>query len=494
MFICYVIGVTDNGLGPILFSMYKVFLLVWIIIGLGYVVMVMGFISRGLRSKQMHHLEHVLANNIKKTPQRLREEFRSLLHELLLTKVKRVYKDKFTYTPRKIERSVSCPDLTLYRNQSSPTFKRKRAFSESIHHHLYLNQRIQSDTELDKIDKERTFEPAKAIMKQSDLFMMVVEALGKCAEPTDTDGGVNCFTDEEILASETIAATNKCYRKRAFSEVQFPFSKDIDNSNLTWYGPSATKKIIEIREKAAKSRSCTSVSQPSPGLMTRIRNTFKTSSKENVKNVDVERQEFPKEYVETTKRGRTSLHVENMQRQARNRKYSAPESVLENTSVAEFFRALTEISAAPTEAKNLPKRKLGVASLTPPAQISPPRSRRLPIRPLYQPRRSSLMPPQTPVSRNRRYSLRPAQENQAMDCLALPPRPAPRTMPSTPTLNETSEEFTTLAPPPYTGRSSIRAPGSNRRYSLRPVVNISSTPSPVQRQIMKTKDKDEQGS
>lgn len=494
-----VAGVKDNGLGVALFTTYKLFLLIWIIIGLGYVVMVLGFISRGLRSKHVHQFEHMLANNIKKTPHKIREEFRALLHDFLLTKVKRVYKSQFNYTPRKIERSVSCPDLNIYRNDNSPLFRRKRAYSEAAY--IDYNQRIQSDTELDKIDKERTFEPAKAIMQQTDLLMMVVNALGglkKVNDSDDSDGGINCFSDEEILASERIENIPK--RKRAFSEVQFPYVEDDeDTSNLTWSGPFATKQIMQLRDKVKQGKlrlRAASTQESTPSLLTRLRNTFKSTSKESMKNIDVERQPVKddgfgkvtskeklskecRDYINATMGGRPSLFESPPKyTKTKHRKYSAPESVLENTSIAELFRAITAISTLPNgeeeEVNKSPKRKLGIACLTPPEQISPPRVRRLPIRPVS--RRTSLMPTHTCETRNRRFSLNPS-----------------------PLLNKIPDSFTLpITPPSYTplpsvGRRSIRAPGSNRRYSLRPVTNITTTPSPVQRQIMKTKDKDDQG-
>lgn len=475
----YIVGVADNGLGTILFSMYKIFLLVWIIIGLGYVVMVLGFISRGLRSKQVHQIEHLLANNIKKTPYRIREEFRAILHDFLITKVKRVYKGEFVYTPRKIERSVSCPDLRIYRNEDSPISKRRRALSEALY--VDYNQRIQSDTELDKIDKERTFEPAKALMKQTDLLMQVVNALGSYRssdESDDSDGGIHCFSDEEILASEKIEIPK---RKRAFSEIQFPFANDYEKSeNLTWSGPLATKQIIEMREKVkyGKCRNRATVPEDStPSLIQRIRNTFKSPSKENVKNFDVEAG-INDSSVNQTKSGQSLLpDFTPKYAKTKTRKYSVPESVLENTSIAELFRAITAISTPPNETINpLPKRKLGIASLTPPLQVTPLRHRRLAIRPVNQSRRSSLLSNSNHETYNRRLSLNPTPLLKLPDITITPSTTTP--------LN---------AGLPPTGRRSIRVPGSNRRYSLRPVTNATITPSPVQRQILKAKDKDDQG-
>lgn len=66
--------------------------------GLGYLVMVMGFIARGLRSKKVHRIEHKLANTIKQTRSKIWHEFvhdvthvRRLLNEMYLLKVKVIF-------------------------------------------------------------------------------------------------------------------------------------------------------------------------------------------------------------------------------------------------------------------------------------------------------------------------------------------------------------------------------------------------------------------
>jgi hypothetical protein len=51
--------------------MYKVMLLVWIVFGLGYLVMILGFITSAMRSKKVARLERKLANNIKHTQSKL---------------------------------------------------------------------------------------------------------------------------------------------------------------------------------------------------------------------------------------------------------------------------------------------------------------------------------------------------------------------------------------------------------------------------------------
>jgi hypothetical protein len=55
--------------------LYKVMLLVWIVFGLGYLVMILGFITRAMQSKKVAKLEHKLATNIKQTHSKLWNSF-----------------------------------------------------------------------------------------------------------------------------------------------------------------------------------------------------------------------------------------------------------------------------------------------------------------------------------------------------------------------------------------------------------------------------------
>jgi len=80
--------------GPVLI-LYKIFLICWISFGLGYIVMIMTFITRGMRSKKITKLEHKLAVNLKLTQSKIWNEFnkevnylRRVFNELQLSKVK----------------------------------------------------------------------------------------------------------------------------------------------------------------------------------------------------------------------------------------------------------------------------------------------------------------------------------------------------------------------------------------------------------------------
>lgn len=77
------------------YGIYKIVLLFWIMFGLGYLVMILGFISRAMRSKKMAKLERTLTKNLKQTHSKILNEFsrdvtyaRRLLSELYLLKFK----------------------------------------------------------------------------------------------------------------------------------------------------------------------------------------------------------------------------------------------------------------------------------------------------------------------------------------------------------------------------------------------------------------------
>lgn len=486
---------------------YKIALLFWIIIGLGYLVMIMGFINQGMRHKKLHAIEHMLSQNLKKTPHKIREEIRALLHDILLTRVKQVYREEMeSHVPIHRGRSSSCPDLQIYRNMNSPTMtnRRKRAFSESTTR-LIDTLRIKSESELDHIDKERTFQAASSIVEQSDLLLRVVNALGNVAMDSSSDEeelGVVGFSEQEILASEKYSSGStlntlpaippRMMRSRACSEVQFSFPAAINQDvNYTWYGSTATKNLEELREnmKNAKLRQRTlSVSTPPDAnrnrLLNRLRTTFARGSKEDRrKSVDVEKQDYLQKtengrgsvvsaknaYLKQTNRGRVSVvsTPENYVRQRGRTLSTLPDDpILEHTSIAELFRILT--GALDEDEQPTPRRKLGTASLTPPSNSTPGRTRRLPIRTCLT--RSSSLLSNNRHNMPRRYSLMPIE-----------------------TITE-QKILSTTPPPPYTpsngsARSSIRAPGSNRRFSLRPVTGVSMA-SPIQRQLMKTKEKE----
>jgi hypothetical protein len=65
-----------------LFLFYRVVVLVWIMFGLGYLLMIMGYLTSFLRSKRVARLERKLANNIKLTQAKLWNSFTRDVHHL----------------------------------------------------------------------------------------------------------------------------------------------------------------------------------------------------------------------------------------------------------------------------------------------------------------------------------------------------------------------------------------------------------------------------
>ncbi|BFG02546.1 open rectifier potassium channel protein 1 [Drosophila madeirensis] len=204
------------------FVVYQIFVIVWFIFSLGYLVMIMTFITRGLQSQKLAHLEQQLSSNLKATQNRIWTGvtkdvgyLRRMLNELYILKVKPVYTDmEFAYT---MPRSASCPELSMYRVEPAPLPSRKRAFSVCAD--LAAAQdaaaasatmiHASSDTELSKLDREKTFETAEAYRQTTDLLAKVVSALATVKPPPAAEtedpalyGGYHGFSDSQIMASE----------------------------------------------------------------------------------------------------------------------------------------------------------------------------------------------------------------------------------------------------------------------------------------------------
>jgi hypothetical protein len=65
-----------------LFMFYRVMVLLWILFGLGYLLMIMGFLTSFFRSKRVERLEDKLADNIKLTQAKLWNNVTRDVHHL----------------------------------------------------------------------------------------------------------------------------------------------------------------------------------------------------------------------------------------------------------------------------------------------------------------------------------------------------------------------------------------------------------------------------
>ncbi|XP_046594345.1 open rectifier potassium channel protein 1 [Neodiprion lecontei] len=296
----YVAG-QDNTKGSGIFWMfYKAFLIIWISFGLGYLVMIMSFISRGMRSKRITRIEHKLAMNLKHTQSKIWNEvnkdvnyLRRVFNEIYMMKLKPVYRDEYqSELPEyKFARSHSFPDLRelVYggREVDVPVHPRRRANSEAAQTIQYeAVNRVLSESDLERIDKNATF-ASHAMVQPAELLARLVTALGSIPAPPEQFDisdeetnqpelkGVDGFSDKDILASEKSWAgsgwriggekvTPSQPRMRAASEIRLQkddngYGDHEQNTEWTWSGPAASSKIQELMKARQKSGNSTPV-------------------------------------------------------------------------------------------------------------------------------------------------------------------------------------------------------------------------------------------
>lgn len=178
-------------------------------------------------------------------------------------------------------RSASCPELSMYRIRT-PILGRKRAFSENLDSHEMEQLafgtpqqyatiiRGSSDTDLSKIDKQRTFENAQALHHTTDLLARVVMALGQITLPSEDDiisltagvNGYHGFSDSEILAGEewppysSMNNTTIPHIQRARASSDFyisPKTIPVLDNEWTWGGDNyQIQQVINNRAKGTK--------------------------------------------------------------------------------------------------------------------------------------------------------------------------------------------------------------------------------------------------
>uniref|UniRef100_A0A8D8U251 Open rectifier potassium channel protein 1 n=3 Tax=Cacopsylla melanoneura TaxID=428564 RepID=A0A8D8U251_9HEMI len=277
------------------YDIYKVFLIFWIMIGLGYLVMILGFISRGMRCQQMSKIEQKLSQNLKLTQSKVWNEFmkdityvRRMMNEMYLIKFRPIYKENGNI-PRR--RSNSCPNLTewpvlrkvievgisaapsldeeeMAKEFQTHRMKRRAGVAENIIKPKIL--KTNSEGDLSKIDRVATF-GTSPVIEPSELLARVVDALGTTcglsASPSSSksslssigdddylrkkyENGIHGFGDEEILASEHYQDAQKTMHNLPMNEMKKPTNEY--SSQWTWAGlpnPNYTKNNVYQRKR-----------------------------------------------------------------------------------------------------------------------------------------------------------------------------------------------------------------------------------------------------
>uniref|UniRef100_A0A182MQX1 Potassium channel domain-containing protein n=1 Tax=Anopheles culicifacies TaxID=139723 RepID=A0A182MQX1_9DIPT len=100
-----------------LFTVYKIFIIVWFFAGIGYIFMILGFIAKGISHKKIQELEKLVASNLKETQHRVWNGvtkdisyLRKILNEVYMLKFKVSFWKKLlqTFIPSLSLRARTC--------------------------------------------------------------------------------------------------------------------------------------------------------------------------------------------------------------------------------------------------------------------------------------------------------------------------------------------------------------------------------------------------
>jgi hypothetical protein len=187
---------------------YKVVIIVWIVFGLGYLVMILGFITKGITSKKVRIVIAKRLNGIRVTRENLSrdvEYMRRVVNELYLMKVKPVYEDD--------NNAISASDEWFLDEASRIRLRRTFSFdipgnSSRVGVEVGLGNSIEvelarrfSEGDLERISKSRTFDNANASESQispNDLLAHLVASLqGNITHVIEAVNELEAYENEE---------------------------------------------------------------------------------------------------------------------------------------------------------------------------------------------------------------------------------------------------------------------------------------------------------
>nr|XP_050848064.1 open rectifier potassium channel protein 1 isoform X1 [Vespula vulgaris]XP_050848065.1 open rectifier potassium channel protein 1 isoform X1 [Vespula vulgaris]XP_050848066.1 open rectifier potassium channel protein 1 isoform X1 [Vespula vulgaris]XP_050848067.1 open rectifier potassium channel protein 1 isoform X1 [Vespula vulgaris]XP_050848069.1 open rectifier potassium channel protein 1 isoform X1 [Vespula vulgaris] len=412
---------------------------------------------------------------------------------------------------------------------SVPLHPRRRANSEVVPMDPLV--RVVSETDLQRIDKTATFaahamvQPAELLARLVNVLGYIPPP-DDANDTSDWDQeyknkedtkktGIEGIKEKDIFnkqntwneSSWRIGADRfpgMMPRSRAASEVRLDMGKNDSNihqqnGEWTWSGPAASRKIQELIKtrrtglsgiKDSKSYKFPSITLPksvpknlfSPwrrqSSNKKALDAEQSIQKGTLPDIDLEAGEnyssitahsdlFSSNLDDVNETTTTSRHPYYTHTGANFPSLMESNNILEETSLADFLRALTvlhaKISTVPSDYSNTrkPQRKMGTASLTPPKLPS--------LFTLFSQSADSQGHSQsnqntvTTSSSNRRYSLRPS-------------------------------EYSPASTPSYARRGSAINPIKPRRFSLRPVATPTSTPPEYTASYLNSRTHDDQKS
>lgn len=328
-----------------------------------------------------------------------------------------------------MNRSQSCPELT-YLSYKSPIPRRKRALSEhffnedeyakEVNSRTLQVQSRHSETNLMRIDKEKTFMQQTIMDNTGELLAQVVFALNNfnpniedtAVTTAPTNGGINLFSDESILEDEwsVVTAPNdfksmKNRRVRAKSlhpqiskisngtEMNAPqFTWSGDNNDIQDYINAQAKIKTKVTRKSKKDNYSTVINiekskeiEPHTNrrksIFTAFNNVFKRRNTTAAVNGDASPDESdmkiptpnptPKATLSPPLNRKSSMKVDSSRKPDYIRRPSIlstqssnSENVLENTTIADLIRAIENAhvkNMLPKGLDNLTTRRISLA-------------------------------------------------------------------------------------------------------------------------------------
>lgn len=297
-------------------------------------------------------------------------------------------------------RSQSCPNLTLYR-YSSPVPRRKRAMSENFFGENEFVEKLDarqlqsrhSETNLMRIDRDKTFNQTNMLDNTGEILAQVVFALNDFNSNKEDPnvstnvGGVDLFSDESILEDEWSVVTapseqtnqkvpKKFLRSRAKS--LYPQVLKISNApQYTWSGNNndiqefindqvntEKRQAAKVAHKKDTNGIVISIEKSKDGadsgvgrrksVFNAFNNIFKRRSTIFSSNAETrpqeEQQQPPSVKITPPVERRTSIKIDTSKRPQFNGEMkrrmsilsnqSASSDVLENTTIADLIRAI----------------------------------------------------------------------------------------------------------------------------------------------------------
>ncbi|XP_065202063.1 open rectifier potassium channel protein 1 isoform X2 [Planococcus citri] len=271
------------------FFFYKIGIFVWIMFGLGYLVMILGFISKAMQCKKMARLERKLVEKVWNEFTRDFSYLRRMLNEVYLLKFKPVYQDEqpqntleqrircrsapnlsewpvLVKTVKPVEPSSSDDEQQTLAQFQKVRLRRRRALHENLFKHSQL--RVRSESDLSKIDKAATFNNIFNV-ERTELLARVVDAFETTYSRSTSSSSLNLsdeeedketphrkiskfekelhgfsgFSNEEILSSESYEPTSNEWdtvkHSTAYDQKAPPYSEQ-----WTWPNSESTVKKI----------------------------------------------------------------------------------------------------------------------------------------------------------------------------------------------------------------------------------------------------------